>query len=224
MRAFANAVELGYRYLETDVHSTADGVLVAFHDDTLDRVTDRNGRIADLPWSEVSRARIGGREPIPRLEEILDAWPRVRVNIDVKEAQAIAPLAAVVGRTNAEERVCVGSFSWSRMRQARRALGPGVATSFTPLDVLLLMIPLPLGALIAGAPCVQVPARRDGLRIVTRPFVERAHRMGRQVHVWTVDDAAEMRELLDLGVDGLMSDRIDVLRDVLAERGRGPGA
>ncbi|MET9021046.1 glycerophosphodiester phosphodiesterase [Actinopolymorpha sp. NPDC004070] len=222
MRAFANAVALGYRYLETDVHATSDGVLLAFHDDHLDRVTDRAGQIADLPYAEVARARIDGREPIPTLEEILGTWPDARVNIDVKHANAIRPLAEAIARTAAHDRVCVSSFSGARLAATRRLLGPRVATGLAPVGVGLLKLPLPrfLGSLLVGpAPCVQVPTGYRGLRVVTRAFVDRAHALGKQVHVWTIDDPDEMTALLDLGVDGLISDRIDTLREVLLVRG-----
>jgi hypothetical protein len=114
MRAFAAAVELGYSYVETDVHATADDVLVAFHDATLDRVTDSSGVIAQLPWSTVRQARIGGVEPIPQLEELLGTWPELRVNIDVKAASAVAPTIRAIERTRAHERVCIASFSDAR--------------------------------------------------------------------------------------------------------------
>src|SRR6476660_4036703 len=108
MPAFEGAVALGYRYVETDVHVTADGVLLAFHDDVLDRVTDKQGRVDELPWSAVRQARVDGREPIPTLEEVLDAWPELRVNIDPKHDGAVEPLAATLTRRNAVERVCIG--------------------------------------------------------------------------------------------------------------------
>ena len=226
MAAFAHAVELGYRYLETDVHATADGILVAFHDDDLDRVTDRTGKIADLPYSEVAKARIGGREPIPTLEEVLGTWPEIRVNIDVKAEPAIRPLAEAVVRTDAHDRVCVSSFSGHRVKGVRRLLGPRVATGLAPLGVALLALPLPhaLGRLLTGdAPCVQVPLGYKGIRLVTPAFVARAHALGKQVHVWTIDDPGQMNALLDIGVDGLITDRIDVLREVLVARDQWAG-
>lgn len=227
LAAFAGAVDLGYRYLETDVHATADGVLLAFHDHTLDRVTDRVGRVARLPWSAVSRARIGGREPIPRLEDLLGTWPDIRVNVDVKEAAALRPLVDTIRRTNALDRVCVASFSERRLAYVRRELGPRLCTSLGPRGVMLLRAAATsrAAAVLAprGVPCAQVPDRLGRLRVVTPALVELAHARGQRVHVWTVDDAADMHRLLDLGVDGIMTDRIHTLRDVLVARGHWPG-
>src|SRR5256885_10503400 len=116
MAAFERAVGLGYRYLETDVRATRDGTLLAFHDKTLDRVTDHVGAIAQLPYSQVAKARIAGTEPIPLLEVILGTWPEARVNIDVKAENSIGPLSDVLHRTRAWDRVCVTSFSTRRLR------------------------------------------------------------------------------------------------------------
>src|SRR4051794_25530948 len=109
--AFQRAVDLGYRYLETDVHVTADGVLVAFHDDDLSRTCGRPGLIHELPWSVVAEARVHGREPVPLLDELLAAWPDVRWNLDCKSDRAVDPLADLLQRANALDRVCVSAFS-----------------------------------------------------------------------------------------------------------------
>ncbi len=227
LAAFAGAVDLGYRYLETDAHATADGVLLAFHDASLDRVTDMSGRVARLPWSTVSRARIGGREPIPLLEDVLGTWPDIRLNIDLKSARALAPLSAVLRRTASIDRVCVASFSERRLAAARQAVGPRLCTSLGTRGVLLLRVAATArpAAFLAprGVPCAQVPDRVGPLRVVTPRLVELAHARGQRVHVWTVDDEQDMHRLLDLGVDGLMTDRIMVLRDVLRQRGHWPG-
>ncbi|MBP0453145.1 glycerophosphodiester phosphodiesterase [Kitasatospora sp. RG8] len=225
LAAFEAAVALGYRYLETDVHATRDGVLVAFHDSRLDRVTDRTGAVAELPWDAVRQARIGGTEPVPLLEDLLDAFPGARFNVDVKAAPAVGPLVEAVRRTNAWDRVCVGGFSDSRLAAVRAAAGPRLATSLGPREVARLRLRSLAGPLLRGrgAPfagvCAQVPERHRGVRVVDRAFVRATHRLGLQVHVWTVDDPTRIRALLDLGVDGIMADRIDVLRDVLGERG-----
>lgn len=219
--AFARAVELGYRYLETDVHVTADGRLVAFHDATLDRVTDGSGPIAALSWAEVRRVRVGGSEPVPLLAELLRAFPRTRWNIDVKADAALAPLLDALDRADAWDRVCVGAFAEPRVARARALAGPRLATSLGTRGVVGLRLRsyrLP-GAVSRGALCAQVPVRRGGVRVVDRAFVRHAHRRGLQVHVWTVNDPGQMRTLLDLGVDGMMTDHIETLRAVLAERG-----
>ncbi|PJE95147.1 glycerophosphodiester phosphodiesterase [Streptomyces carminius] len=219
--AFARAVELGYRYLETDVHRTADGHLVAFHDATLDRVTDGSGPIAALPWAQVRRARVGGSEPVPLFVDLLRAFPRARWNIDVKTDTALAPLLEVLDGADAWDRVCVGAFSEPRVARARALAGPRLATSLGTRGVLGLRLRsyrLP-GAVRRGALCAQVPVRHGGIRVVDRAFVRHAHARGMQVHVWTVNDPDRMRALLELGVDGIMTDHIETLRTVLAERG-----
>jgi glycerophosphoryl diester phosphodiesterase len=221
MPAFAHAVSLGFRYLETDVHVTADGVLVAFHDDRLDRVTDRTGTIAALPWREVREARVDGREPIPLLEDLLAAWPDVRVNIDPKHDAAAEPLAAALVRTGATDRVCVGAFSDRRIARVRALTGAALCTSMGPREVARLVSASRGGPGRRGvvSPCAQVPVRQGRVPLVTARFVAAAHRVGAQVHVWTIDDRDEMARLLDLGVDGIMTDRPLVLKDLLIERG-----
>ena len=227
MAAFGRAVDLGYRYLETDVHATADGVLLAFHDRTLDRVTDGRGRVARLPWSTVSRARIGGVEPIPLLEEVLGSWPDVRVNVDVKEATAVGPLVRALERTGAVDRVCVASFSARRLAAVRAAVGPRLCTSLSTRGVARLRAAAlhPAAHRLAprGVPCAQVPDRLGPLQVVTPGLLALAHRRGQRVHVWTVDDAHDIGRLLDLGVDGIMTDDIVTLRDVLRARGQWSG-
>lgn len=223
MAAFQRAVDLGYRYLETDVHVTGDGVVVAFHDHVLDRVTDRSGIIAEQPYALVRQALVNG-EPIPLLEDILGTWPQVRVNIDPKSDAAIEPLAQILERTGSVDRVCIGSFADRRQALLRRRLGTGLCTSLGPVGVARLRA-ASLGApalgwgRFGGVGCVQVPVRQGPVSVVDRRFIELAHRKGLQVHVWLVDEAAEMNALLDLGVDGLMTDRPAVLKQVLQARG-----
>lgn len=234
LSAFQRAVDLGYRYLETDARATADGVLLAFHDHSLDRVTDRAGDLTALPYSEVARARIGGREPIPLVEDVLGSWPQARINIDVKAQPAIAPLTEVLRRTNAWHRVCVTSFSSRRLRHIRARMrllsgGRDVCTALGPHGVAALRAhPLagpfgtPLRAIAGAAPCAQVPnrlGRTPFVPFVTAKFLADAHALGLKVHVWTVNDAAEMGRLLDLGVDGIFTDDIETLRDIMKARG-----
>jgi glycerophosphoryl diester phosphodiesterase len=220
MPAFEHAVGLGYRYLETDVHATVDGVLLAFHDGVLDRVTDRRGAIAKLPYEFVRHARVGDAG-IPLMEELLTAWPHVRVNIDLKHEAAVAPLVEVIDRTNTHDRVCVASFSGKRLDRFRRLSAGRVCTAIGPLDIARLRCAgygLPAGSFAGG--CAQVPVRQGPVLILDRRFVDIAHRNGLPVHVWTIDDASVMERLLDLGVDGIMTDRPSVLKEVLVRRGQ----
>ncbi|MEU3019223.1 glycerophosphodiester phosphodiesterase [Nocardiopsis sp. NPDC007018] len=222
--AFQHAVDLGYAYLETDVHATSDGVLMAFHDRTLDRTTDRAGAIAALPHREVARARVAGKEPVPLLEDLLGAWPGTRFNIDLKADGAVVPLLEVIRRTNAWDRVCVGSFNQNRLERARRLYGPRVATSCGPADVARLRLaslsPV-LRPFASRTPdCAQIPLRHAGFPVLSRDVIRTAHRIGMQVHVWTVNDTGVMERLLDAGVDGIITDNTAGLREVLVRRGR----
>ncbi|MEU4267710.1 glycerophosphodiester phosphodiesterase family protein [Streptomyces sp. NPDC026092] len=219
--AFRRAAEAGYRYFETDVHTTADGALVAFHDSTLDRVTDTTGRIRDLPWDAVREARVAGKEPLALFEELLEEFPEARWNVDLKAESSLIPLVDLVRRTGAWDRVCVGSFTESRVARAQRLAGPRLATSYGVKGVLGLRLRsfgIP-AAIRAGAVAAQVPESQSGIPVVDRRFVREAHARGLQVHVWTVNDPERMNALLDLGVDGIMTDHLETLRTVLTERG-----
>jgi len=223
LRAFRHATELGYRYLETDVHATRDGELLAFHDTVLERVTDQTGVVAHLSLAELRRARIAGLESIPTLDEVFDALPDARFNIDIKAPGATAPLADFVRAHDAWDRVMVGSFSPGRLREFRRLTGGRVATSAHPVEVAAFRL-LPSGRLahlLTGrhVAALQVPHHRGRLRIVTPGLVRRAHAAGVHVHVWTIDDPDEMVELIERGVDGLMTDRTDLLKEILQRHG-----
>jgi glycerophosphoryl diester phosphodiesterase len=240
MPAFEAAVALGYRYLETDTHLTADGVLVAFHDAELDRLTDGTGRIAELPLREVQQADAGyrfttdggrtfphrgGRLTVPALHELLLRFPEVRFNIDAKADAAAGPLIDLVRSIDAFDRVCAASFSDSRLAQIRALSDGRLCTSMGRNAAAVAWLASRSGRMPRmNADLVQVPARARGVRVVDRRFVSAAHAAGLQVHVWTVDDEAAMHELLDLDVDGIMTDKPELLRTVLTHRGQWPDA
>ena len=226
LAAFRHAVSLGYDHLETDVHLTRDGVLLAFHDRVLDRVTDQKGEIAVLTLAEVRRARVGGREAVPTLAELFDAFPAARFNIDLKSDRAVVALADFIAAREAWDRVLVGAFSPRRTARFRELTGGRVATCATPSEIAAYrLLPRRVADLVARRrfQAFQVPHRRGFFTVVTPRFVRRAHAAGLQVHVWTIDDAAEMNALLDRGVDGIFTDRTDRLRDVLIARGQWRG-
>lgn len=223
--AFERAVTLGFRYVETDVHATADGVAVVFHDATLERLTGRPGRIADLRLTDLATVRIGGAATIPTLAEVLDAWPQIRFNIDVKADTGVTPAVEAIRKAAATDRVLLASFSDARLARLRHLAGPSVATSVGTRTVARLRLASLTGRRVnlpATAAAIQVPPAHGRIPLVDRRFVALAHRLGRQVHVWTIDTPAEMTRLLDLGVDGIMTDRPEVLRDVYESRGHWP--
>jgi glycerophosphoryl diester phosphodiesterase len=222
LAAFEHAAAMGYEYVETDLHATSDGVLVAFHDDILDRVTDGAGRLADHTWHELSELRIGGTQPIPRFVDLLDALPGVRFNLDLKAPGATEPLVRLIAERDLADRVNVGSFSEPTIRRFRRLAGPRVSTAAGKVGTALHRY-APFGSHLVGilgdsGAVFQVPLDAIGRRLVTREFVEQAHARRKHVHVWTIDDEAVMEELIDLGVDGIVTDRTDVLKDVLLRR------
>lgn len=229
--AFAAAVDLGYRYLETDVHRTADGVVVALHDETLDRTTDGEGLVRQRAWGEIQRLTVDGGGRVPRLDELLRAFPDARFNLDCKDPDTVPDLVALLREQDVLDRVCVGSFEHRTVSTLRSEFGDELCTAATSREVRLLVAAsaVPRSSRRAltfaiGADCVQVPVQEGRTRIVTDRFVETCHDAGLQVHVWTINEPEQMHELLDLGVDGLVTDRAAALREVLEDRGDWRGA
>lgn len=224
MAAFEHAAALGYRYLETDVHLTSDGVLVALHDALLDRVCDLSGPVEGYAYADLTAARIGGREPIATLAELLEAFPDCRFNIDIKAPAAAEPLARLIGSMGAQARVCVASFEHDSIRRFRKLTGAQVATASSRRESIAFLL-APSAALArrvaaAGFQVLQLPRTRAGLPVVTAGVVRRAHAAGVHVHVWTVDEPQHIRRMIEAGVDGIFTDRTDVLKDVLVRQGR----
>jgi glycerophosphoryl diester phosphodiesterase len=222
IESFARAAQAGYRYIETDVHATRDGVPVVMHDPDLSRMTGHQATVAGLSYADLATIRVAGSSAIPRLEEVLEAWPGLRFNIDVKSDAAVAPVASAVLSQRAEDRVLLASFSDSRLRRLRTLTKETVATSLAQAEVARLWLAARLGRRFSVPPtavAAQVPVRHGRIRVVNKRFLAAAHRSGLQVHVWTIDNPDEMTGLLDLGVDGIMTDRITVLREVFIQRG-----
>ena len=216
--AFEYAVELGYRYLETDVHLTADGVLVAFHDDDLERTCGVDVRIDELSWSELSALRVDGTAQIPRMRDLMEHFPSARFNIDAKSDDTVDPLCDLVDALDALDRVCLASFAWRRLRRIRRRFGRRVLTNTSQPETIALVA---LGWIPGKAPtAAQLPPSYGPFSVMTKRVIRSAHRHQSAIHVWTIDDPDDMTRFLDLGVDGIMTDRPDLLRDVLVGRGQ----
>ena len=223
MPAFQGAVTLGYQYVETDVHATSDGVLIAFHDDRLDRVTNSIGLISESTWADISSARVDGKEPIVRLSDLMSTFPELNINIDPKSTAAVEPLIKELRIQKALDRVCIGSFSDRRLETFREAFGDAVCLSMGPFQILrmrLKSLGLPLTKF--SAQCAQIPIKQGPISLATPKFIDTCHELDIAVHVWTIDDEAEMIQLLDLNVDGIMTDLPQVLLNVLTNRGDWP--
>ncbi|MGY6646354.1 MAG: glycerophosphodiester phosphodiesterase [Salinarimonas sp.] len=218
--AFDHAVALGYRYIETDVQLTRDGVVVVFHDDDLMRLMGRPERIDALDWADLAQLRFPCGARIPRLDETLEAYPDIRFNLEPKSESVVEPLAKVIRACDALSRVCVGCFDPKRTRRLRDLLGDDLCWSPSHAGVAAVWLagwglPIPAHAY----PALQIPPSFHGIPVATRRLVRAAHARDIQVHVWTVDEADRMRALIDAGVDGLMTDRPTLLKQVLEARG-----
>ena len=224
LAAFERSYALGLRYLETDVRLTADGTLVAFHDTSLRRVAGVGGTIGRSSLETVRTLRVMGSEPIPTLREVLEAFPDARLSIDVKERRAIAPLARLLVASGASHRVCVaGSWdSWLAGVGDLAGLDLTVALGWRSLVSVLSRLHagrLPRNPYRAGT-FAHIPLRLGRVGVYADNLVDRAHSIGIRVIVWTVNDTATMHRLLAAGVDGIITDRPDLLREVLVARGQ----
>ncbi len=217
--AFVHAVDLGYSHLETDVHVTSDGVVVAFHDQSLNRMTGSPSTIADHTWNELSELRLDGDHTIPRFDELLRALPNTRFNIDPKTDGAVEPLCRLLKEADAVDRVCIGSFSDRRIRHAKDALGAQLCTSPGPKELAALLMQARAGRVPkTDHACLQIPPSHLGVPLDGEWLISRFHDAGLQIHYWTVNDSSEMKRLLDAGADAIITDETATLRSVLGER------
>jgi len=213
--AFAYAIEAGAAHIETDVHASSDGVAIIAHDPDLRRVAGRGERIGELSAAQLARIDLGRDQGLVPLVEVLDGFPETRFNIDVKDPLAVGPTAEAILRANAVDRVLITSFSDAR-RRATVALLPGVATSASAGSFIAALLAGKLGLApgvrraLRGLDAVQIPERALGMSTVTARAIRGFQAAGVEVHVWTVNDPARMRELFALGVDGIVTDRADL--------------
>ena len=226
--AFLTMVERGFRYLETDARATLDGVAVLSHDATLDRTAGVGGKVRGYTWRELARVR--GREGRPaamRVDEAFEKYPDAVFNIDAKSDDVAAPLARAIREAGAQSRVCVASFSERRLRRLRGEL-PGAASSLGigAIARIVAASRTRKGAarrrLLKGLPeaqVAQVPLSFRGVPVLTKRFVASAHEAGIAVHAWTIDDVDVAARLLDMGVDGIITDVPTAMYEGLRERG-----
>jgi glycerophosphoryl diester phosphodiesterase len=219
MLAFLKALALGATYLETDVRSTKDGVAIICHDPDLKRIAGREDKVDEMTLEELQQIDLGAGQTFCTLAELLEAFPETRFNIDIKSLDAARPAAAAIRKAQATKRVLITSFNEKRRRTAVRLM-PGVASAAPPHSILLAVIGVHLrfAALVKFAvrnvDVIQAPVSATGIRIASRRFIAKMHALGLEVHIFTINDAPTMKHLLDIGVDGLFTDRVDVAMDV----------
>lgn len=219
-QAFSAALALGYRFIEIDVQASRDGTVVVFHDDRLERTTDGRGIVSGQTMSDLAGVRMAGGEPLLTLAEALETWPEARFNIDIKTDHALEPTLELIRRMNCLDRICVASFSDRRLRAARAALGQSLCLSSGPRAVAALRFgSLGLPVRVPDVECAQIPISQYGVPLATSGFIRHANRNAIAVHAWTIDDEDEMRRLIRLGINGVVTDRPSVLKRVAVEEG-----
>ena len=219
LEAFQYSSDLGFVFMETDVQLTSDGKVVIFHDSDLKRVAGLNKRINELTLKEIKEIDLinGGR--IPSLEETLSSFPNLRFNIDIKVDFAVDQTIKIVNDQDAFNRVCLAAFSTNRLNRIRKLTDSNLCSSMGQAEIVkLLFSSFGLNLKTSPGLCAQVPVSQFGIPIVTKRFIKKVHDLNKFIHVWTIDETEEMYRLIDLGVDGLMTDKPSVLKKALVAR------
>tara|TARA_B100001123_G_C15316068_1_gene1026151 strand:- start:368 stop:1129 length:762 start_codon:yes stop_codon:yes gene_type:complete len=219
LEAFQHSSDMGFTFMETDIQGTKDNEIVVFHDHDLNRMAGVNKKIEELNFSEIKQIDLKGGGKIPLLEDLLISFPELRFNIDFKTDNSVEKGIEIIKKTKATERVCLASFSSSRLKRLRSLAGPKACSSMGQMEIFLQVLdsinfPAPLNE----GHCAQVPTSQWGVPIVTKRFLDSIHRDNKLVHVWTIDEEPEMERLISLGVDGLMTDKPTILLKVLTEK------
>ena len=219
LEAFQYSSDLGFVFMETDVQSTSDGRVVIFHDSDLKRVTGINKRVSDLTFKEIKEVNLINGGKIPSLEDTLSSFPSLRFNIDIKVDSAVDETIKIVKNHDALKRVCLASFSTKRLNRIRELTDSSLCSSMGQAEIVkLLLSSYGLKFKTSTGLCAQVPVSQFGIPIVTKRFIKKIHDLNKLIHVWTVDETQEMYRLIDLGVDGLMTDKPTVLKKALVAR------
>lgn len=230
--ALTGCVRAGLTHIETDVHTTSDGVAVLLHDPHVQRVTNGHGPLAKMTWQQARKLRDHNGNPLVRLDEALQTFPDTRWNLDAKAWPSVNAIAQCLRRIGGRQRVCIASFSDLRLRRIRTLLGPLVTTSYGPAgiarltaaaatnnDVAQKTILAALPDKNAGLGCVQVPVNAGPIRIITPKFIELCHNRGLDVHAWTINDPTQAAQLVEMGVDGIVTDIPATIADKLRTKG-----
>jgi len=217
LESFEYALELGSSYIETDVQLSADGIPYIFHDDDLKRLLGRDVMFNSMSSSEIEKLRLFKSYSIPTLKMALENFPDALFQIDLKTDEVAMPAMQVIEELNAFDRVCIASFSSNRLKMVRENF-PKTCFSMGPKEILQVLL-ASFGLYKQNVPgdCLQVPIYHYGIKLVTKRFVKYVQSIGLKIHVWTINDVDTMQKLIDLGVDGIITDKPKVLRDLLSK-------
>jgi glycerophosphoryl diester phosphodiesterase len=226
LAAFQSAIDLGYEYIETDVLLTSDGQVMVYHGSKNRRQQLRTSQkrrktMQSMTYAQINKQIRPGGERVPLLEEALEAFPGIRFNIDAKTKEVVKPLAEVIKRTKTIKRVCIASFSYKRTLGVAQFLGgqQKVCTSIGPAGFSAYFIHSRMNRLFKqklgslGVGCIQIP-----YRFASKNLIDVAHSNGKMVHVWTVNNTRHMARLLDMGVDGIVTDETKALQTLANRR------
>ena len=216
IESFRTALGQGATHIETDTQATLDGVAVLFHDTTLLRLISVDAKVSDLTFAELSSYSLPNGGKVPSLDQVLRELPGVRLNIDIKSAEAVAPTVRAIEENNAHERVLVSSFSNTRRKRSLALLSRPVATSGSMSNVLRIWLShrflggVGLKALTRGLDALQLPCNYGPILFAQKKFIAAMAANNIEVHFWTINELEQMRELLSMGASGIVTDRCDL--------------
>ncbi len=221
--SFRKALDLGYRIIETDIHSSKDGTAYIFHDATLERLTGENLKISDLNDIDIDSLKLNKSSIIPRLSNVFEEFPEGLFNLDAKTWESIMPIASVIKKMGCHSRVCIGSFNHKRINAIIGELGVETCHSMGTRDV----IKFYLGAQIQRnqsftSQCIQLPIKQFGISLMTEKVLKYARKLGIKIHFWTINDPVTMQKLLELNVDGIMTDDCVLLKKIMKKKNKWP--
>ena len=216
IESFKYSIELGSSYIETDVQLSSNGIPYIFHDDDLKRLFGKNIIFNSLHSDEIDELILFDKYKIPTLESTLQKFPDALFQIDVKTDEVVLPTMEVIKKTNSTDKVCIASFSSKRLKQVHK-LYPEICLSMGPYEVMKLLL-ASFGLYRRKVPgnCLQIPIYQYGIKLVTKRFINYIHSIGLKIHVWTINDEDTMQKLIDLGVDGIITDRPKALKELLS--------
>ena len=217
--AFSSAVSIGYKYLETDVHPNADNKLMAFHDSSVDRVTNYKGKICNFTSSELKKIKVKGKFQIPFLEDLIESFSKSFFSIDMKSDQSVKPLIKLIKSMNAVDRVCFASFSQDRLDYVRDEFDNKCITSMGPREIIKTKISSIINFKHKIIPKISsLPISRYRIKLLNKRHINFLKSLNIKVIAWTINDVEAINKLIDLGVDGIMTDNISVLKKILIKK------